>query len=63
MSYILLNKSLARIAKDKKLFEVMILRYKLHVYALMMVEYVLHVRKAIGVVDFDLYCVVHGFKQ
>ena len=45
----------------KKLFEIMILRYKL--FALMMVGYVLHVRKAIRVVEFDLYCFVHGFKQ
>ena len=29
----------------------------------MMVGYVLHVRKAIGVVESDLYCDVHCFKQ
>ena len=42
------------------MFEVMILRIKLN--AKMMVGYVLHVKKVI-VVEFDLYCVVHGFKQ
>ena len=28
----------------------------------MMVGYVLHVRKAIGVAEFDFYCVVRGFR-